>query len=59
MDNQEAKNKIKEVPWLEYQKYMPKAEAIYNSVYPIPRTTADIADRFNKIGNIIRILYST
>jgi hypothetical protein len=51
--------KNNEVPWKDYKSYMLKAEAIYNSVYPEPKSTSEIADKFNKVGNIIRILYST
>lgn len=40
----------------EYNKTLPLAEKIYNSLYGKPNTSIEIADRYNKVGVINRLL---
>lgn len=48
-----------EIPWNVYKELLPKAEAIFDSIYPKATSTAQIAERFNKVGDIIWILWTT
>lgn len=41
---------------LKYLETLPKAEEIYNTLFPKPRTHEEWAERFNKVGAINRII---
>lgn len=45
--------------FVEYAKTLPIAEEIYESIYGEPKTHAEWAEKFNKVGDINKILIKT
>lgn len=53
-----AKKLKTEVPWKIYKEKLPLANKIYLSLFNKPTTNIEIANKYNKVGEIIRILES-
>jgi|LakMenEpi03Aug12_release.lakeMendotaPanAssembly.Ray.scaffolds.fasta_scaffold00102_86 hypothetical protein len=49
-------NKKSEISWKDYSNVLPLADKIYLGLFGEPKTHVEWADKFNKVGGIVRLI---